>query len=207
MVLARGGELRLRRVVDGKEPTPLQAEFARLWQASRWKRRAHAARQLGVSPSTIGRYLDCSIEPSLPVLRLFADLLGERLNLTGESPRARRLSDGPRWLEEWESDVVQSLRRLPPPARQQVIRGLTEILEAVSPSVRYPRSTVGGPVGSGAVPVEEVARDIVSGLNDPAESTQQREPEREAPGRRRARPAGSAGDRANAGRTNQRRGG
>lgn len=115
-------------------------EFIRLLAKSGWNQ-ARAARELGMTPATVSRYVTKSaakrIVPSIPVLRLFAERLGENLNLPSETYSATVLKDSPRWLDAWEADAIYMLRRLDPEARKGLIEGLRVIVAAFLKPTKY----------------------------------------------------------------------
>lgn len=106
------------------------AEFQRLWALSGW-RQAQVARELGVSTATVSRYASGEIEPSTPVLRLLADRLNVPLIIDGEDYRPNSLRDGPRWLQDWEVEVITALRRIEQPDRERVIRAMKELAAVI----------------------------------------------------------------------------
>lgn len=109
-------------------------EFARLQSSAGWDD-SRTANELAIHKSVVWKYRKLETEPSLTVLRLFSGVTGIPLTLAGEEPV--RFHDGPRWLEEWESDVLVTLRRIEPRARRRVIDALREIVEAMGPAPRY----------------------------------------------------------------------
>lgn len=142
------------------------AEFLRLHVASGWHQ-ARTARELALDPSTVSRYLQDAAVPSLTVLRLFAGLIGERVLLPGEMEGASPLRDGPRWLEDWESDLVAVLRRVDPAARPRVVGALRDIVEALGASARYPRPRPADPLPSTERILDAAARDLSAGATAP----------------------------------------
>ena len=123
---------------DSSGVDALNAEFLRLLQASGWNK-ARAARELYLDPSAITRYVNLEARPSMTVLKLFSELLGERLTV-GENEAIVPASTlgGPRHLENWEGELVDLLRELDPVAR----RAATEALVTLVRSLRQePRTT------------------------------------------------------------------
>lgn len=113
------------------------SEFIRLLSSSGWSQ-ARASREIGVTTGAVSRYLSGEITPSLPVLRRFADVLQEPLLLPGESGGLAEWRDGGgKYLEEWEADIIASLRRVDRPARMKVISAIRDIIDAVAKPVRY----------------------------------------------------------------------
>lgn len=139
-------------------------EFARLKQGAGWDN-ARAARELGMHSTVIWKYMTGKTPPSLTVLRLLAGLTSQPLLLEGEG--RIKFHDGPRWLEEWESDVVTVLRRLEPGARKRVISAVREIIEATAAPIRYHAPKPAQPETKDPIPsaqqiVEVMSRDLIS---------------------------------------------
>jgi hypothetical protein len=109
-------------------------EFDRMQSGSGWDD-VRTANELAIHKSVVWKYRKRETEPSLKVLRLFSGLTGIPLTLPGEEPV--RFHDGPRWLEEWESDAILTLRRIEPKQRRKVIEALRSIMEALGPRPRY----------------------------------------------------------------------
>lgn len=118
----------------------LNQEFLRLLTSSGWKK-ARAAAELHVDPSAVTRYVNGEARPSLTVLRLFAEIIGERLLVGRADDVPTALRDGPRHLEAWERDLLDRLRRIEPAKRRSAIEALGQFLDAyVSfPSVDHQR--------------------------------------------------------------------
>ncbi|HTH49914.1 MAG TPA: helix-turn-helix domain-containing protein [Candidatus Limnocylindria bacterium] len=137
----------------------LNQEFLRLLAASGWKK-ARAAVELHVDPSAVTRYVNGEARPSLTVLRLFAEILGERLLVGGADDVPTALREGPRHLEAWERNLLDRLHRIEPAKRRPAIEALVQFLDAF-PAV----SAV--PVREGSRPVPPVApRPGAPALND-----------------------------------------
>lgn len=165
------------------------AEFDRLLDRSGWTN-ARAARELGLTPSVVTQYRKRRTAPSLTVLRLFAEILGERLLLPGESGQHSALRDGPRWLEEWEADALHALRRFEPHRRREVIRAIGTILEAAAGSVSYGRKAsrpAEDPVGPTQAPMRPL---IDAEVRRRAEAEAPASPSGEKHPRRSAAPPG-----------------
>lgn len=111
-------------------------EFLRLLANSGWNQ-ARAARELGTTTATVSRYVTGKIVPSIPVLRLFAERLGETLLLPGSPYSATSLGDSPRWLANWESDAIYLLRRLDPEPRAKLIEAVRSMVESMAGRERY----------------------------------------------------------------------
>ena len=147
-------------------------EFLRLKESAGWDN-ARAAQELALHPTVIWKYITGKTVPSLTVLRLLSGLTGQPMILVGES--SPRFHDGPRWLEDWESDVITTLRRIEPEARKRVIRAITEMIDAIArggPSyirraAQKPKSPlptpapVPDPIPSAEMLARELAGDII----------------------------------------------
>lgn len=155
------GSIRVLRVVVSLDVHPHCDEFARLKQGAGWDN-ARAARELGLHPTVIWKYMTGKTHPSLTVLRLLAGLTSQPLLLDGEP--TMKFHDGPRWLEDWESDVVAVLRRLEPAARKRVISAVREIIEATAAPIRYqpPKPASADPIPSPQQIAEAMSRDLIS---------------------------------------------
>ena len=127
----------------------LNQEFLRLLSSSGWKK-ARAAAELHVDPSAVTRYVNGEARPSLTVLRLFAEIIGERLLVGRADDVPTALRDGPRHLEAWERDLLDRLRRIEPAKRRPAIEALGQFLDAYAPfpSVEAPRYTPSPSVSS-----------------------------------------------------------
>lgn len=124
----------ISRYPEGDTVNEHNEEFLRLLRVSRWHQ-ARAARELGLNTSTVSRYRSGETTPSIQVLRLFAGLIAEPLVIGGVS--SQQLSDGPRWLEDWESELIHQVRRIPPENRKRVVNAFREILDSTSPTTTY----------------------------------------------------------------------
>ncbi len=153
----------------GEDHEPMNdrcAEFQRLHVASGWNQ-ARTARELGLDPSSVSFFLQGKATPRLTVLRLLAGLIGDRVLLPGEAQQASVLRDGPRWLEDWEADVVTVLRRLEPGARKRVISAVREIIEATAAPIKYrepktEKTATPDPIPPAQQIVEAMSRDLIS---------------------------------------------
>lgn len=129
----------------------LIAEFHRLMDITGW-RKAEAARRLGMSPSTVVRYLQTgvnpktgkpkSISPSITVLKLFSKISGIPLQLPGESTEDWGDRGQTRALQPWEVDVLDLVRRIAPERRNDVIAGLRLVLDAMRTPITYRESSL-----------------------------------------------------------------
>lgn len=106
---------------------PLNQEFLRLLSSSGWSQ-ARAADELRLDAATVSRYRGGTITPSETVLRLFAEILGEKLVLPGAtiSPSSK---NGPRHLEAYEAKALDALRLLPPDHRRRFCELISMISE------------------------------------------------------------------------------
>lgn len=118
----------------------LNAEFLRLFQSSGWNK-ARVARELYLDPSAITRYVNLEARPSMTVLKLFSELLGERLTVgANEAVMPMSSLGGPRHLEAWEDELVGHLRDLDPPRRRAAIEALVALIKTLrqEPQTKYP---------------------------------------------------------------------
>lgn len=111
-------------------------EFVRLKEISGWTQ-ARIARELDLDPSTVSLVMNHRCQPSLTVLRLFSLLIGERLQLPGESDGASYIRDRARWLEDWESDLIAHFRRLDPASRSVAAKAVGTMIEAIMRPTKY----------------------------------------------------------------------
>lgn len=110
-------------------------EFLRLMALSGWNQ-AKAARKLGVTPASVSRYIADLARPSRPVLQRFADILGEQVELPGESLVPLEMRDANRKLEEWEGRLVRAVRDFEPDRRQSVAEAILHLIEAMRPKAK-----------------------------------------------------------------------
>ena len=96
----------------------LNREFQRLLVSSGWSQ-SRAASELRLDAATISRYMSGTISPSETVLRLFGEILGERVVL-GSDIIPPSMKTGPRHVEVYEGQALDALRKLPPKARRQL---------------------------------------------------------------------------------------
>ncbi len=115
------------------------AQFVDLLVKSGWNQ-ARAARELGVTTASVSRYVSGKMAPSLPVLRLFADRLQLPLTIYGGMEEGIRANDGPRWLTDWEEEVLATLRRIPSDFRPMAVKAIKDLTEACAQiSAKAPR--------------------------------------------------------------------
>lgn len=152
---------------------------------------ARVARELGITTGTVSRYWSGETIPSVPVLRLLANIVGEPYEEAGGAYRPTAMRDGPRWLEDWETSILTDLRRLTPAARRRVIAALREILDAMSQRVSYTASPGRRQAGGDAV-VDAVVADELRQATDHAlqPSPQRDKRRRRAPVEKRSQAAG-----------------
>ena len=131
----------------------LNQEFLRLLTSSGWKK-ARAAAELHVDPSAVTRYVNGEARPSLTVLRLFAEIIGERLLVGSADDLPTALREGPRHLEAWERDLLDRLRRIEPSRRRPAIEALGQFLHAFAP---FPPAEA-APVPPASAPAPERGR-------------------------------------------------
>jgi transcriptional regulator with XRE-family HTH domain len=132
------------------------AEFRRLLSSSGWTQ-SRAASELRVEPGTVSRYVSGEIRPSETVLRLFAEILGERLILAGEVIPAS-LHHASRHCEVYETRLLDSLRKIPPESRRRLCDAVAMIADAIPQSDDTGPNYRANPTQS----VYEVGREIVT---------------------------------------------
>lgn len=114
----------LRRATD---MDALNQEFLRLLSSSGWSQ-ARAAEELRLDAATVSRYRGGTITPSETVLRLFAEILGEKLVLPGATiPPSTKT--GPRHLEAYEAKALDALRQLAPDHRRRFCELISQMSE------------------------------------------------------------------------------
>jgi len=104
-------------------------EFRRLLRSSGWHQ-ARAAAALGLSTGTVSQYVHDKTVPSLTVLRLFGALIGEPVQIEGESPAAARQ---PVIREIWEEELIATIRRVPINRRRHVVESMRAVVTALDP--------------------------------------------------------------------------
>lgn len=117
---------------------PLNDEFRRLFVSSGWSQ-ARAAQELRVDKGTVSRYIGDTVVPSETILRLFAEILGERLVLPDATYPAS-MHDAPRRLEAYEARLLDALRNLPVESRRKLVDAVVMVSEAYQarpPAVMY----------------------------------------------------------------------
>ena len=117
----------------------INAEFIRLLSGSGWNQ-SRAARELHLDTGTVSRYVNGETRPSLTVLKLFAELLGESIRLKDHNytPAARSET---RQLEPWESEALKSFRKIPPMYRRRFLEQLTALTETLMSASHAKHST------------------------------------------------------------------
>jgi transcriptional regulator with XRE-family HTH domain len=142
----------MKRAAKKKAMDPKE-EFRELLRASGWSQ-AEAARQLAMTPSGLSQIVreNSTVRPSAVTLRLFRLLLMRPAE--GEAPTgapAKKVA-----VEEpWEADVLESLRKVSPKARQLILETMRAMLSAaqgtgVDKKRSRPKLSGGGATGSGA---------------------------------------------------------
>lgn len=138
----------------------MNQEFVRLLVSSDWSHK-RAASELGVDPATVSRYCSGAVKPSITVLRLFAALIGERVQSDGslhEAPHAPRQAH-----DAVESDLINAIRQIPSNIRRSFIdhaKALAALCVRASetpppPTVSYSSSTRLTNPGGHAISVQE----------------------------------------------------
>ena len=101
-------------------------EFRDLLKVSGWSQ-AEASRQLCMTPSALSQIVreNSPVNPSSVTLRLF------RLLILRDKPEALQnlwTKPTPTAPEKWETDLVASLRKLPPETRAHILKAIAAIL-------------------------------------------------------------------------------
>lgn len=143
-------------------------QFVSLLAASGWHQ-ARAARELGLTTATVSRYVSGKQTPSLPVLKLFASILGSSLTIYGgDGDPAAPMRDGPRWLSDWEENVLNQLRRLEPENRQRVVHCISELIDCMRPPVSYrSQQRLNAPATANDI-AEGMASELIATRTNPA---------------------------------------
>jgi transcriptional regulator with XRE-family HTH domain len=126
-------------------------EFRRLLHLSGWTQ-AQAAEELHVDRVTVNRYVNDAVRPSLTVLRLFAELAGDRVRLPNITVGSERLAETePRRLARWEEKALLVLGSLTPPRRDKLI----EFAAAMAPTSQEAKEVINPPRKDPFAPLTE----------------------------------------------------
>src|SRR5689334_926952 len=106
----------------------LNMEFVRLLANSGWGQ-SEAAEKLRLSPAVITKYVQGETRPSLTVLKLFKLLIGDLTPLPGDTePSGLETKEASRPLEDWEWDLLITLRGMETERRKRVTGAIKVIL-------------------------------------------------------------------------------
>lgn len=103
-------------------------EFIRLLSGSGWNQ-SRAAKELHLDTGTISRYVNGETKPSLTVLKLFSELIGEPVRLKSMAHQPSDREDS-RQLEQWELEVLQNLRAIPAVHRRKMTEAINSMLDS-----------------------------------------------------------------------------
>jgi transcriptional regulator with XRE-family HTH domain len=111
-----------------KQIDPKQ-EFRELLEASGWSQ-AEASRQLGMTPSALSQIVrhNSPVNPSAVTLRLFKLLLIREKPGSVQASRTHRMA----FPEQWERDLVEELREIPPMVREPLVRGFRALVRTAA---------------------------------------------------------------------------
>lgn len=116
----------------------LNQEFLRLFAVSGWNQ-ARVSRELHVSSGTVSQYVSGETRPSLTVLRLLAELVGDTLRVPGVTPAPANRTFPPR-LDPRERALVDALRDCPSEQRRQLLEAFATICRTTRPKSSGPPS-------------------------------------------------------------------
>ncbi len=141
---------------------PLNREFHRLLASSGWSQ-ARTANELRVDAGTVSRYVAGTVTPSETILRLFAELLGERVMFDGEVVPPSRVG-GARYVEDYEVRLLDSLRTIPATPRRMLCDAMHTLMRAHS---KMASASGDEPDDSGSAvgppdPLQEAKRQIIA---------------------------------------------
>jgi transcriptional regulator with XRE-family HTH domain len=121
--------------IDPKE------EFRELLAESGWSQ-AEASRQLGMTPSALSQIVrdNSPVRPSAVTLRLFKLLLIREKPDSAQAKKTHRMA----FPEQWERDLVEELREIPPMVREPLVRGFRALVRtAAQNAAKNPRPARG----------------------------------------------------------------
>jgi transcriptional regulator with XRE-family HTH domain len=104
-------------------------EFRELLAESGWSQ-AEASRQLGMTPSALSQIVrdNSPVRPSAVTLRLFKLLLLRENPDSAQARKTHRMA----FPEQWERDLVEELREIPPMIREPLVRGFRALVRAAA---------------------------------------------------------------------------
>lgn len=104
-------------------------EFRELLAESGWSQ-AEASRQLGMTPSALSQIVrdNSPVRPSAVTLRLFKLLLLRENPDSAQARKTHRMA----FPEQWERDLVEELREIPPMIREPLVRGFRALVRSAA---------------------------------------------------------------------------
>jgi transcriptional regulator with XRE-family HTH domain len=117
--------------------TDTKQEFRELLAESGWSQ-AEASRQLGMTPSALSQIVrdNSPVRPSAVTLRLFRLLLLRENPNSAQAKKTHRMA----FPEQWERDLVEELRQIPPMVREPLVRGFRALVRtAAQNAAKNPR--------------------------------------------------------------------
>lgn len=118
--------------------TDTKQEFRELLAESGWSQ-AEASRQLGMTPSALSQIVrdNSPVRPSAVTLRLFRLLLLRENPNSAQAKKTHRMA----FPEQWERDLVEELREIPPMVREPLVRGFRALVRtAAQNAAKTPRA-------------------------------------------------------------------
>lgn len=116
---------------------------------------ADAARAMRLSTATISRYVTGEVDVPLSSLDHLSRIVRIPVSLPGEPTLG--ITKGPRWLEEWQDEILELMSKIPPKARRHFILALGAM---INPSANEP----------GIPSTEELVRQVAGDLIEKAEA-------------------------------------
>jgi len=107
---------------------PYNKEFIRLMKKAGWNK-AETARQLEITPAVITRYTYGETRPSLTTLKLFKVILGDNRPMPEDDYDKLLAELGANPLAEYEQELLDCLRQLPPKKASPLADELTKLAE------------------------------------------------------------------------------
>ncbi|MDB6059479.1 MAG: hypothetical protein JWO95_3323 [Verrucomicrobiales bacterium] len=109
--------------------TDTKQEFRELLAESKWSQ-AEASRQLGMTPSALSQIVrdNSPVRPSAVTLRLFKLLLLRENPDSATARKTHRMA----FPEQWERDLVEELREVPPMVREPLVRGFRALVRTAA---------------------------------------------------------------------------
>jgi transcriptional regulator with XRE-family HTH domain len=110
---------------------PKTEEFVRLIGAAHWTQ-AEAARRLQMTPGAVSQICSGRTRPRASTLNLLKMIMGaEHPEILSQHERNRATG-----LAPWESELLDSLRRLPEAKRERLLPAFKELIKAMGTDLR-----------------------------------------------------------------------